>query len=274
MLLAVNFSPEAAELLAAGAIACDYFKVPDWDAVIAAAAASKPVEVHFPLQLGSSELAGADLERVAELMATTGTSRLNLHVAPSRERFPEVAVGAVGREQLTRVVSGLLEDLEPFVERFGAGNLILENLPYRGAGRGLLRAGVEPELLTELLAGSGAGLLLDLSHAVITAEAFGERVDDYLARLPLGSLADLHVSGVRELDGRSVDHLPMTPADWQLVEAALGHIAAGRWSRPRSVTLEYGGVGPVFSWRTETEVLEADLTRLARMLEPLRGALN
>lgn len=274
MLLAVNFSPEAAELVAAGAIACDYFKVPDWDEVIAAASELKPVEVHFPLQLGSSELAGTDLGRVADLMATTGTTRLNLHVAPSRERFPEAAVGANDRALLTQVTSGLLEDLEPFVERFGAANLILENLPYRGPERGLLRAGVEPELLTDLLGESGAGLLLDLSHAVITAETLGERIDDYLARLPLGSLADLHVSGVRVLDGRSVDHLPLTPADWELLEAALGHIAAGRWARPRSVTLEYGGVGPVFSWRTETDVLTADLPRLARLVEPLRGALN
>lgn len=265
MLLAVNFSPEAAELVTAGTVAVDLFKVPDWDELIEVATAIKPVEVHFPLQLGASQ-PGADLDRVADLMALTGTTRLNLHVAPSRERFPDVAVDDVSDGAKSTVTAGLLDDLAPYLERFGAGSVVLENLPYHGPERGLLQAGVEPGVLSDLVAASGVGLLLDLSHATISAAAFGVDVDDYLAGMPVGALADLHVSGVEELDGRLRDHLAMTDVDWALLERVLDRVSSGTWRRPRMLALEYGGVGPVFAWRTDGLVLEEQLPRLAAMV--------
>ena len=48
--------------------------------------------VHFPHQIGAAR-EKPELERSAALMAATGTSTFNVHVAPSSERFPELAVG-------------------------------------------------------------------------------------------------------------------------------------------------------------------------------------
>lgn len=274
MLLSVHFSPDAAELLAEGRIDCDTFKVPDWDEVIAAASELRPVEVHFPLQLGASLPAESGLDRVAELLERTNTPRLNLHVAPSRERFPDLAVDDVGQSARKLVLDGLLADLAPFAERFGAENLMLENLPYRGPERGLLRAGVDAELLGSLLAASGCGLLLDVAHAVITAATLGIDVDDYLGELPTATLVDLHVSGVRELDGSARDHMPLSAQDWELIERVFLRVATGDWPVPRSVALEYGGIGPVFAWRTDSEVLAAELPRLAQLAAPWRSLVN
>lgn len=271
MLLSVNFSPDAAELIADGRVDCDTFKVPDWDEVIAAASELRPVEVHFPLQLGASQPDAIDLDRVADLLASTGTPYLNMHVAPSRERFPDLAVDDLSERARKAVMDGLLADIAPLAERFGADNLMLENLPYRGPERGLLRAGVDPELLGNLLDASGCGLLLDVSHAVITAATLGVGVDDYLGDLPTASVIDLHVSGVRELDGSARDHMPLTAQDWDLIGRVFQRVAAGAWPAPRSVALEYGGVGPVFAWRTASEVLATELPRLARLLAPWRS---
>lgn len=271
MRLAVNFSPDAAELLGNGRIDFDVFKVPDWDEVIEAASELKPVEIHFPLQLGTVNIGAADLDRVDGLLTRTSTPRLNFHVAPSRERFSHLSTDDVSPEARRTVLEGLLGDLEPFAQRFGAENLVVENLPYRGSGRGLLQAGVDPELLTDLVRESGCGLLLDLSHAFITANTLGEDVEDYLSGLPTASLTDLHVSGVRELDGSLRDHMPLTDVDWTLVERVMQRISAGAWPVPRFVALEYGGIGPVFAWRTDSEVLAGDLPRLAGLLAPWRG---
>ncbi len=273
MLLAVNYSPEVAELLSDEAVAFDFFKVPDWDEVIQVASERKPVEVHFPLQLGASQQE-VTIERAAELMTATGTTKLNLHVAPSRERFPDVAVGDVGAAAKSRVTDALLQDLEPYLERFGAGNVVLENLPYRGPERGLLRAGVEPEVLTAVIAASGAGLLLDLAHAAMTAAALSQDLTDYLERLPLASLSDLHVSGVGEIEGQLRDHMPLSSEDWELLTGALSRVQNGIWPHPRSLAFEYGGVGPVFAWRTDGWVLAEQLPRLAEMVAACGPAPN
>src|SRR5690606_28556266 len=60
--LAVNYSPPLAQLVAAGEVAIDLYKVPDWDDLIAAARASGPCYVHFPVDLGATRL-GVDLDR-------------------------------------------------------------------------------------------------------------------------------------------------------------------------------------------------------------------
>src|SRR5690606_13469185 len=92
--LAVNFSPALASLVQDGSVTVDVFKVPDWDDLIAAASAHGPVYVHFPVELGATKL-GVDLGRSLELLEATGTTHLNAHVVPSRERFPDLDVDAV-----------------------------------------------------------------------------------------------------------------------------------------------------------------------------------
>src|SRR5690606_31492040 len=248
--LAINFSPEAAELMAAGAVEIDVFKVPDWDDVIAEAQTLAPVYVHFPHQIGAAR-EKPELERSAALMAATGTSTFNVHVAPSSERFPELAVGDVSDDAIVAVVEALATDLEPAVRSFGAPAVMVENLIYRGEAHHLLRAGVEPKALHQLVERSGCGFLLDVSHARISAASLGLDPWAYLDSLPVHALVELHLSGVDVLDGAPRDHLPFGEDDWAFVDGVIGRIKAGAWPPPTTVAFEYGGVGPVFAWRSD-----------------------
>lgn len=259
--LAVNYSPEAAELLADAAIELDLFKVPDWHEVIAEARLLRPCRVHFPFQIGAAR-ERPELDRSAALMAETGSSAFNVHVAPSSERFPEFEIGDVAPATISAVVAELLADLEPACRRFGAEAVLVENLIYRGEDRGLLRAGVEPPALTALVEESGAGLLLDVSHARITAAGLGIDPWAYLDALPTHALQELHVTGVQLLDGRLRDHLPFGEDDWRFLDGVIGRIKAGAWPAPGVVAFEYGGVGPVFNWRSDIDVLAEQLPRL------------
>ncbi len=263
--LAVNFSPALASLVQDRSVTVDVFKVPDWDDLIAAASAHGPVYVHFPVELGATKL-GVDLGRSLELLEATGTTHLNAHVVPSRERFPDLDVDAVDEGTLDAVATALLEDIATLSEAVGAERVIVENVPYRGTDHGLLRAGVDPRVITRLVEESGCGLLLDLSHAVLTAHALGIAVWEYLDRLPTHALRELHVSGVRELEGRLRDHLPLTQEDVALVRAAMGRVRAGAWPAPEVVSFEYGGVGPVFEWRTEPDVLAEQVPLLREIV--------
>jgi len=269
--LAVNFSPQAAALVASGEVTVDLFKVPDWDDLIAAAGELLPLYVHFPNQIGAAR-EKPDVPRGVRYMRETGTQRFNVHAAPSRERFPDLEVGAHDPASLAVVAQALVDDLGPACSEFGPDAVIVENLIYRGDNRGLLRAGVMPEVLTDVVDGTGCGFLLDVSHARITAATLGIDPWRYLDSLPVHALQELHVTGVHVIDGGLRDHLPFQADDWRFLEGVVARVMAGAWPAPAIVAFEYGGVGPVFEWRSDEDVLAEQLPRMRELLEPLLRA--
>lgn len=266
MELAVNFSPALAHLLEAGEVDVDRIKVPDWDELITAAAALRPIYVHFPYQAGAT-IEAVEPERATRLLQETGTRLLNLHVAPSRERFPHIAVDDVSPAAQRTVIDALVRDVDAAKTALagpdvGPQAVAIENLIYRGPGRSLLRAGVEPDVLQAVIDATGCALVLDLSHARISAEALGVDPWRYLDAMPVAALRELHVTGVHRIGDESKDHLPLLDDDWRFLDGALARIAAGAWAPPDVVAFEYGGVGPVFDWRSEPEVLREQVPRL------------
>ncbi len=258
---AVNYSPAVAVLLQAGRVDVDLLKVPDWPELVDEAGAYRPVYVHFPLEAGNAAPM-RDLEAVARLRDATGTRFVNLHAAPSGERFPAMDVTTTAAADRRAVADALATDVAAACERFGSDDVILENLIYRGPDRSLPRPGVEPEVLREVVEATGCGFLLDLSHARISAGYLGEEPWSYIERMPLDRLRELHVTGIGIVEGRPQDHLELEEADWRAFERALERVRLGAWAMPATVAFEYGGVGPVFSWRTDQRVLEEQVPRL------------
>jgi uncharacterized protein (UPF0276 family) len=74
--------------------------------------------------------------------------------------------------------------------------LVLEPIPtYLDlGGPGLGEIGFVERFIAE----SGCGLLLDVSHAWLSAHYAGRRPRDFVAALPLGEVIELHVAGVEE----------------------------------------------------------------------------
>ncbi|HZW99013.1 MAG TPA: DUF692 family protein [Trueperaceae bacterium] len=268
--LAVNYSPALISLLLEGRLTIDLFKVPDWGDLIVEATSHGPAYVHFPTELGATKL-GVDVDRCMELMEETDTNHLNAHLVPSRERFPHLEVGSVDADTLDEVAEALLVDVAELARAVGSDRVIVENVPYRGPDHGLLRAGVEPDVITRVVEESGCGLLLDLSHAVLTADELSIDVWTYLDALPTHALRELHVSGVRKLEGRLRDHLPLTEDDVELLRGAMARASAGAWPMPDVVSFEYGGVGPVFDWRTEPDVLAEQVPLLHAIVKGERA---
>lgn len=259
MEFALNYSPEAADLLRAGRIAIDRFKCPDWPDMIAEASALRPPYVHFPLQAGGG--AAVDWDRVAELLERTGTPHVNLHLAPLVAGHPDIPPDTLDPAHAALLAERMVADTLAAVERFGPERVAVENIPYRPGGR-FLRPAVDPALIRRVVEETGCRLLLDLSHARITAASLGVEARAYVEELPVERLAELHITGIRQHNGRMEDHLPMTPDDWPHVAWAFERIRAGAWGEPRIVALEYGGTGPLFEWRSEAAVIAADVPRL------------
>ncbi|SRR6266540_1431062 len=110
--------------------------------------------------------------------------------------------------------------------------LILENLDYCPGGA--YEHICEPAFIAAVLEETGAGLLLDLAHARVSASRLGQPIETYLGQLPLNRVRQLHLSGPRLCDGVLFDaHEPPLEEDYVLLEWVL------RRSDPLALTLEY-----------------------------------
>jgi uncharacterized protein (UPF0276 family) len=289
MELAVNYSPPTAALLRAGRIAIDRFKCPSWPDLIATAQAQHPVYVHFPIQVGGGGGLARDSETGREpdwaaceqMLARTGTPLVNVHITASPRDYPGIPPATTDPAHTERLAEAAVRDLEAVTRRFGPKNVIAENAPD-GHGS-TLRPLLEPDFIRRVIEEAGCGLLLDLSHARRAADFLGMDVRRYIEALPVNRIGEIHVTGVYRVEGplvewarekgldeaalaraigRLQDHLPMTGADWALLDWALERIAAGAWAAPWVVAFEYGMVGGFWERMIEEDVLLAQVPRL------------
>jgi hypothetical protein len=264
MKLALNYSDEAAHLLDEGRLDVDLYKCPDWPGAVEVAQQQRPTYVHFPLKAGRLEGA-VDLSRVADFREATGTPFVNTHLDP------EVGAASGPISGVHRAVERTIEHVEGLIARFGAENVIVENVPYWQNENHHERLASLPAFVSTVVEETGCGLLLDLAHARIAACEHGIDEITYLNALPTHRLRELHVSGTRVVDGWYRDHMPLDAEDWNAVRWALRRIGEGGWARPDVVACEYGGLGPRFSWRTSPGVLAEQIPRLRALVREADG---
>lgn len=263
MQFALNYSPQAAELIESGRIDIDFFKTPPWANMMQAASQHRPVAVHFELAAGSGE-PRRDWSAVENVLQNSATRYVNFHLNARRKDFPEDFPRLAESARTNRVIERLVADLRPAVQHFGPERVIAENAPYRGPlNSKKLAETALPEVISAAVRAVGCGLLLDISHARISARALGMDPLDYIARLPLESLREVHITGIHTLaDGYLQDHLSMVADDWQWLDWLVRQIRRGTWPEPHLLAFEYGGTGPFFSEHSDPDVLAEQVPRL------------
>ncbi len=260
MEFALNYSEPAARLVGEGAIEIDRFKCPDWPDTIAAAQQLRPAYAHFPIEVGTAKFADTHFDRIAALAKATATRFINVHLVPNAWDFPDEA-DAEAR---------LIDDITQVVQRFGKDRVIIEMAPWGNPAENFVRGATETDMITRLIAKTGAGLLLDLSHARITAQVTKQDERDFLDRMPVAHLRELHVTGLGYIGPILKDHLPMTDDDWRMLEWTLDRIASKKWPTPWCLACEYGGIGEAFAKMTDPSVLARDVPRMWEMVNAMR----
>ncbi|HEV2295833.1 MAG TPA: DUF692 family protein [Tepidisphaeraceae bacterium] len=266
MQFTVNFSPEAAQLFADKRIHVDRFKCPDWPDMIEQARALAPVYVHFPLDAGTISGRACDLDAVDAMARDTDTPFVDYHLVAYDRDFPDRPTNTTDPDVTETVVERAIADISRAADRFGAGRVILENIPYFGAGGKYMRASVDPAVLKRIIDATGCGFLLDLSHARIAAHYLEVDPHAYIESLPVADLRELHLTGVDWVNGKLLDHMPLGDEDITWTRWAVERIAARAWTKPQIVAFEYGGVGEPFRWRSAAGVIERDVNRLNEIL--------
>jgi uncharacterized protein (UPF0276 family) len=266
---AINYSPQAEQLLRDRKIEIDRFKCADWPDMIAAARASRPVYVHFPLDAGSISGRDSDLETVAAMCDDTDTPYVNMHLVAYARDFPGTPPETMDESVTEIVLRRMIDDVKRVAAQFGVERVIVENIPYFGAAarerERYMRASVDADVILRVVDETGCGFLLDVSHARIAAHHLGVEPRAYIESLPVARLRELHVTGIETKDGRMTDHMGLADEDWRWAQWALDNIRQRAWATPWIVALEYGGIGEAFRWRSEASVIASNVPRLYEM---------
>lgn len=156
----------------------------------------------------------------------------------------------LSEETIERVADNLAS-LQP---RFGAP-LILENSPQYFAIPGSTMPMVD--FIGEVSSRCDVGLLLDLTHFLITMLNTGADAAREIGRLPLERVVEIHISGLNVQSGVVWDdHATPAPAlVFELLERVLDR------ARPRALTLEYNW-SPSFP----LSILKTHLDRVRKMV--------
>lgn len=260
MKLAVNYSPQAADLLRSGQIQFDLFKTPNWHDMVAEAVEYLPVYVHFDLSVGDGRLENVDWSDVDDFLAKTGTQIINLHVVAPQDIDP------CNYPQVQKLQDKIVEEVKIVCKRFGPDRVITENIPLPEKGKNYLRPVALPTFFQRLMAETGCGMLLDLAHAAITAKTLQTEPFAFFSEFPVRRIKEIHITGLGLHEGEIQDHMEMKDRDWCLFKIAIDRIHMGDWRTPEIIAFEYGGTGTPFAWRSESRVLLEQVPRLNQLV--------
>ncbi len=296
MKFGLNISKPAIRLYEEGVIAPDVFKCPAWPHLISTYNDHYPLYIHFPLGVGAGigdAIDGetkqpADWAKFEKLLTATGTPYINLHLHAPRARFGlgDDSADPFHRE---RTIENLIKDVEAVIARFGKEMVIVEN--GFNLGPDPLYPAYEAETASRVVEATGCGFLFDISHARIAAMRLGEDYRDYIARLPVHAIREIHITGMQVVDDywiqraeasglsretiesyigpdgawlpqKMTDHLPLTEEDWHVMAWAAKQLRSGAWRIPWVISLECGGVGPFWEATFTADEMREQVPRL------------
>ncbi|TFE00658.1 DUF692 family multinuclear iron-containing protein [Jeotgalibacillus salarius] len=226
MKVAVNYSVEARNLLTNSLIDIDLFKCPDFSTeLIQDAKEMIPSYIHFGLNAENGQMKNVDWGLIRELQSQTETPYINVHAVAMAKHYPEYDVETSQPSHINEMTDAILRDIEILDREIGAEKVIVENVIYRGQGEYMMRAAIDPEVLSRIIEKTGCGFLLDTAHAQMSSKSLGFGVKEYISRLPVDHLKELPITGIKpDNNGRLRDSLPMTDDDWALASWTLEKI--------------------------------------------------
>lgn len=269
MKLAINYSFAAESLVQKGQINIDLFKCADIPWLVKKASRVLPVTVHFNLHAGDRSLPSTDWTAVHQLFQYTQTLYINLHLEPTSKHHADIPIDSGDSIHKERIVERILEEIQPITKRYQEEQILFENAIYRNIDGNILRAAVEPDVFHMIMNEINCGLLLDISHARISARNLGIDEREYISNLPVNKLHEIHFTGLHHIDGKWVDHLPILDEDWPILEWVISEISSGNFTKPWLFVFEYGGVGDKYIDRCDPEVIASQIPNLRQLLGSL-----
>lgn len=267
MKIGCNLSNQLIELIQENAVSVDYVKIALNDLYDEIPVEYKQygglmlhgVGLGVPQNTGSRfDADEIDWEHINRQLEFCGSPHLALHC----ESFP----GDWDTDDFT--YDDVKKRMSRFIQAWKANisvDILIENVPYRTdkqTGKpAVIEECVNPRLIRELCYENNIGLCLDLAHAKVAAYNLGIPLKEYLEQLPLELVREMHLVGPRMVDGEMRDnHIEMDETDYEILE----------WVLPKTntkyLTLEYGGFGEHFAWRSDKGTIYRQLCRIREVV--------
>jgi len=233
-----NWSQSLYGLIIGKQVHVDYIKTGafgEFDEFFGTMRSLRPVLLHgfgYYENAGIKDIGIIDFNRANRLLAECDSPHYGLHLAIRNADMIPLMSDAHIYERVSR-------HIQIFKDRLSVP-LLLENIPDTPHDRTEHDhyPFSDPEKISKVLIDNDVNLLLDITHAKITAMYRGWDIYDYLKALPLGRIKEIHVngSGLDEQGFPDDPHQAMEDEDYRLLDWALSH------SHPDIVTLEYIGI--------------------------------
>jgi uncharacterized protein len=260
-----NYSAALMELLEKETVEVDWIKLSRSDILweeVALARPVRPILLHTLPNAGQFNLDQLNWDNINRAIEACNSPHIAIHLSSLPQYWDNNEVSE------KEIVDSLIKGIE-FCKKQLTVKLLIENVPYYGF-RGTLKTATEPEVINKICKETDVELLLDLAHLRVAAWHRKENHIDYLNALPLDLVHEIHVCGpaMDPVEGLRDKHLEMQEIDYHLLEVTLEKAA------PKFISLEYGGTGPKFEWRSDIKVLERQLKRIKQISSKVIGKLS
>ncbi|KOF55645.1 MULTISPECIES: multinuclear nonheme iron-dependent oxidase [Clostridium] len=260
MYIGCNWSKELRMLLEKNAVKVDYVKsgaFGNFDKEFETMRSMRPVLLHglgYFENTGMKNIEVIDFNRANNLIEKCNSFHYGVHLA-----IRNIDMGK-GMSDVA-IYEHLSKNIKIFKDNLNVP-LLIENSPDTTIERKKydFYPYFTPQRISELSVNNDVYFLLDIAHAKITAKDHGLDVYDYIKKLPLDRIKEIHLAGSGyNKDGFPIDtHQAMKDEDYKLLDWVLNY------SKPDVVTLEYNGI----SGENEeliTKNLEEQLNKINRI---------
>ncbi len=236
--LGCNWSHALQNLILAKSINIDYIKAgeqKDFYKQIYEIRAHRPVLLHggigFSLRTGMTNLDKVDFIYLNKLIKECSSPQYGIHIALTQDERREMYIEEKIFSNMSLVINKFKKSLSvPF---------LIENTPDCSVDRRFYKfvPFVFPDQINRLLHDNDVSLLLDITHAKITARFHGWDIYGYLNSLLLNRVREIHINGCGIYKkGILMDsHQAMEDEDFALLDWTLSR------TNPAIISLEYNG---------------------------------
>jgi uncharacterized protein (UPF0276 family) len=243
MKYACNVSYELMNILENDSTFCDYIKIGAFgrtEALLEVAFSLKPLLIHgfgWFERGGMSSTKDIDYDKMNRYIQKYQSPFIGIHSLCFEEDARQI--------QNTSILDFMIQRFNDFSKHIHT-DILIENMDYSSyyPYPTTLMETVKPEFICRLIDKTDLGLLLDTSHAKVSAYQLNMDIYKYLDALPLEAIREIHFSGTGfEKDAGYKDiHGIMDEEDYRIAQYLQERLQKFSSQKLEMITLEYGTV--------------------------------
>lgn len=258
MQIGCNYSPELMKIIEKDLGFVDAIKLSKeeyFDKQFEKVGGLKPILLHFiPRIFSPAYLDPEVLERFKQLLHACQIGHVGIHFMPG----PDCSEYASWDQE--KLIDFLCKRFAMLKEKLGV-KILIENMPMY-AFKKEFEFMADPDFISKVCDKADVGLLFDCAHGRISAFQLGLSDLEYLKRLPLDRIYEVHVSGPRIIDNRFMDvHEYLQESDYKFLRHVLSD------SNPTYVTLEYGGEGEDLVGKSDCNRIKSQISCIKEIVK-------